>query len=74
VDGSKLIRDSQGQRIIGSSTITCNNQYAPLFKPGSQVLRVEADRTCTVKGSVVLVNVADSAELELPDHTTVSLV
>ncbi|MCI1643126.1 MAG: hypothetical protein LKI21_01015 [Bifidobacterium crudilactis] len=73
-DGSKLVRDSQGQRIIGSSTITCNNRYTPLFKPGSQVLRVEADQTRTVKGSVVLVNVADSGDLELPDHTTVSLV
>lgn len=73
-DGSKLVRDSQGQRIVGSSTITCNNQHAPLFKPGSQVLKVNEDKSRTVKGSVVIVNVADSGDLELPDHTTVSLV
>ncbi|MFT8538176.1 hypothetical protein [Bifidobacterium aquikefiri] len=73
-DGSKLVRDSQGQRIIGATTLTCSNQYAPLFQPGSQVLQVNDDMSHTLKGSVVLINVADSKGLELPDHTTVSLV
>ncbi|MFT8442191.1 MAG: hypothetical protein ABF780_05710 [Bifidobacterium aquikefiri] len=73
-DGSKLVRDSQGQRIIGATTLTCNNQYASLFQPGSQVLQVNDDMSHTLKGSVVLVNIADSEGLELPDHTTVSLV
>ncbi|MFT8358553.1 hypothetical protein [Bifidobacterium aquikefiri] len=73
-DGSKLVRDSQGQRIIGATTLTCNNQYALLFQPGSQILQVNDDQSHTLKGSVVLVDIADSKGLELPDHTTVSLV
>ncbi|MDF7641728.1 hypothetical protein PT279_09045 [Bifidobacterium sp. ESL0784] len=72
-DQSKLVRDKQGQQIVGSTTITCNNQYAPLFQQDSEVLQVMDDGTKVLKGRVVLVNVADSGSLGLPDHTTVSL-
>lgn len=73
-DQSKLVRDQQGQQIVGSTTVTCNNRYAPLFRLDSEVLQVTGDGMKASKGHVALVDKADSGPLGLPDHTTVSLV
>ncbi|WEV41636.1 hypothetical protein OZX57_06500 [Bifidobacterium sp. ESL0682] len=73
-DQSKLIRDQQGQQVVGSTTVICSNQYAPLFRQDSEVLQVTADGTKVSRGRVALVDVADSGPLGLPDHTTVNLV
>lgn len=72
-DQSKLVRSQQGQEIVGSTTVTCNNRYASLFQPDSEVLQVLPDGTKASKGHVALVDKSDSGPLGLPDHTTVSL-
>lgn len=73
-DQSKLVRDSQGQHTIGATTLTCNNQYAHLFHTDSEILQVLSERSMVSRGLITLINTNDSGYLELPDHTTVSIV
>lgn len=73
-DQAKLVRDAHGQSTIGATTLTCSNRYAALFHMDGVVYQLLSDRSRIPKGRIVLVNTADSGALNLPDHTTVSLV
>lgn len=66
-DSRSFVRDSNGTEVVSSTTITAPPEYAALFTPGASVHL--PNRTA----SVIAVAVADSKDLDLPDHIEVSL-
>lgn len=73
-DSTRLVRDENGQHLIGSVEITCDNADADEFPLDSDVFELKDDGTRKRLGSVQLVDVASSGTMLLPDHTTVSVI
>lgn len=66
-DSRSFVRDSNGTEVVSSTTITAPPEYSDMFTPGAAVNL--PSRTA----SVIAVAVADSKDLDLPDHIEVSL-
>ena len=66
-DSRSFVRDNNGAEVVSSTTITAPPEYAALFAPGVTVHLPNRD------ARVIAVAVADSKDLDLPDHIEVSL-
>jgi hypothetical protein len=66
-DARKLVRGKDGEQVVSESTLYTYPISAPLFTAGSRVTLKE-----TVS-RVIKTAVHDSGDLDLPDHTAVTL-
>lgn len=73
-NATRLIRDQNGQHLIGSTEITCDNSYASRFVQDSDVYQLDGDDNRTRLGAVQLVDIAESGDMQLPDHTTITII
>lgn len=62
-----MVRDATGQEVVAQTRLTTRKENFPAFTPGSKVTVL--GRTSTV----ITAKLADSGDLGLPDHCTVSL-
>lgn len=66
-DSRSFVRDNNGTEVVSSTTITAPPEYADLFTPAAGV------NLPNRKAEVIAVAIADSKDLDLPDHIEVSL-
>ena len=66
-DSRSYVRDSNGAEVVSSTTITAPPEFRELFTPGATVHLPHRD------AQVIAVAVADSGDMDLPDHIEIAL-